>query len=562
MVVIRTSYNDLVNLIGKEITQDELERLLAFAKAEIDALEDDELQIDIKTSNRPDLWCAEGISREIRGILEKEKGIPKYEVKPSNLKVVVDEKLSETRPYIACAVAKKIKLSDYMIKQLMQLSEKIDLSYGRKRKRTSIGMYNLSMIKSPIEYKTVEKDYSFVPLGFEEKLTVEEILKKHPKGLEYGDIVKNYGLYPILISGNGMTLSMPPIINSNDVGRITEETTECLIEVTGNNYEAVNLVLNVLCQTFADRGAEIYSVDIVYPPKSLNQIISTPIIKPTEMEVDIKQISKYLGVKLTAKKVVSLLEKRRLNGEIIDNSKVKVFFPPYRADFLHWVDVAEEVAIALDYNKIGPTKWKVLTTGGLLPETESENLVRELLLGSGATEVLTYTLTDPTILSSAVNIKEENFVKVENPVSLTFSVLRNQLYPCLINLLSKNTHEPYPQKIFEVGEVVKLIDNRPTTQANACFMYADAEASFEDAHKLLHQLMKLLDVEYKLRETTHPSFIEGRTGDIIINGKTCGIIGEINPSILERNQIWVPVVGFEIELPLIPTLNCKRKFTY
>lgn len=562
MVVIRTSYNDLISLIGKKVERDELDRLLAFAKAEIDAIEEDELQIDIKTSNRPDLWCAEGIAREVKGILGKEKNIPKYELKKSNYKVIVNEELAETRPYIACAIAKNIKLSDYMIKQLMQLSEKIDLSYGRKRKRTSIGMYNLSMIKSPIGYKTVEKDYSFVPLGFEKEMTVEEILDKHPKGVEFGHIVREYGHYPILVSADGTTLSMPPIINSNDVGRITEETTECLIEVTGNNFEAVNLVLNVLCQTFADRGAEIYSVDIEYPKNILNKTVTTPIIEPQHMEIEVKTISKYLGVKLSAKRVVSLLEKRRLDGEVIDSSKVKVYFPPYRGDFLHWVDVAEEIAIALDYNKMGPTKWKVLTTGGLLPETEDEILVRELLVGTGATEVLTYTLTDPTILSTAVNIEEQKFVRVENPVSLTFSVIRDQIYPCLINLLSKNTHEPYPQKIFEVGEVVKLIDNRPATQTNACFIYADAEASFEDAHKPLHQLMKLLDVEYELRETKHPSFIEGRTGEIIINGKKCGIIGEISPEVLEKNQIWVPVVSFEIELPEIPTLQCKRKFTY
>ena len=562
MVVIKTSFNDIQELIEKELTVEELDKLIAFAKAEVDNIDGDELEIDIKTSNRPDLWCAEGIAREVKGILGKEKGLPRYELKKSNLKVIVSSELSKTRPYIACAVVKGIKLSDYMIKQLMQLSEKIDLSYGRRRKRTSIGMYNLSMIKSPIEYKVANKNYSFVPLGFNEKMTVEKILEQHPKGHEYGYILKEYKQFPILISANGMTLSMPPIINSNDVGRITEETTECLIEVTGNNYQAVNVVLNVLCQTLADRGAEIYSVDIEYPKEILGKTVQTPENKPKEIIVSLEEINRYLGVKLSATKAIQLLEKRRLEAEKMDKNTLKVFTPPYRNDFLHWVDVSEEVAIALDYNKICPTKWKVLTTGGLLPETESENIVREILVGMEATEILTNTLVDPIVFTEKVNIKETNFIKIANPVSLTYSVLRNYIFPGLINVLAKNTHEPYPQSIFEVGEVVKVIENKPVTQTNACFMYDDAEASFEDAHKVLDRLMQLLGVTYKLETYEHPTFLSGRCGKIIIADKECGIIGEIHPEVLEKNQIWLPVAGFEIELYAIPTLDCKRKGTW
>ncbi|MCG3219754.1 MAG: phenylalanine--tRNA ligase subunit beta [Candidatus Heimdallarchaeota archaeon] len=564
MVSIKASYTKMLEFLGKELSMEEFEELLSFAKTEIDdyVKEEDMLVLDIKTSNRPDLWCVEGMIREIKGILDMEKGIPSYEVKESGFSVKVDSALASSRPYIACAIAKKINLDDFHIKQLMQHSEKIDNSYGRKRKRSSIGMYNLSMIQNPVLYETAQKTHKFIPLGYEKEMTLDKILDEHEKGLEFGQIVKDYGIYPILLSADGMTLSLPPVINSNDVGRITEDTTECLIEVTGTNFETVNVVLNILCQTMADHGADIYSVVIEYPPEIHKEQVITPILELESITVELDIIEKYLDVKIDAAKAKELMQKRRFECKELEDNKIEVLIPPYRKDILHWVDIAEEIAIALDYNKIGPTKWKVLTTGGLLPETESENLVREILVGASGIELVTNILTDPNILTTNVNLDKQELVIIENPVSQTYSVLRNQIFPNLINVVSKNTHEPYPQIIFEVGEVVKMDKNDVWTQTNAAFCIADADASFEDAHKRLHHLMKLLNTEYKIENITHPSFTDGRCGIISINDIQCGIIGEINPLILEKNQIWVPVVCFEVELPSIPTLKCKIKKTY
>ena len=563
MVSIKASYKKIQEMLGKKLSIEELHDLLSFAKSEIKQYveEEDMLVIDIKSSNRPDLWSPEGMKREIKGVLGEEQGIPSYEVKDSGYKVIVDPKLSSTRPYIACAIAQNITLSDYYIKQIMQLSEKIDYSYGRKRKRSSIGFYNLSMIKSPVEYKVIEETHEFVPLEHTEKMTLDRILEEHEKGKEFGHIVKGYGHYPILLSADGMTLSLPPVINSNDVGKITEDTTDSLIEVTGTNFETVNVVLNILCQVMAEHGAEIYSVEIDYPSEIYDKSITTPLLQKEEITFDLNVINKYLGTNITIEEAKKLISNKRFDCVSVVDSNITVSIPPYRKDILHWVDIAEELAIALDYNKIGPTKWKVLTTGGLLPETESENLVRDILVGSGGIEVLTNALTDPEILTTNVNIEEDDFVKIENPVTASYSVMRNRIFPLLVNVLSKNTHESYPQIIFEVGEINNISKDKVITQSNAAFFYADAEASFEEVHKRLHHLMNLLRIDYKLETIKHSSFTEGRCGKIIVDKKECGIIGEIHPSVLEKNQIWVPVVGFEIELPKLPTLNCETKIT-
>ena len=128
----------------------------------------------------------------------------------------------------------------------MHLQDKLDQTNGRNRQKTSIGIYNLDLIKPPIDYTAVKpEEVSFVPLGFSEKMSLDEIFEQHPKGIEYGHIVKKNPLYPMLFDNEGKVLSFPPIINSNDLGKITEQSRNLLIEVTGTLHKTVLNTLNL-----------------------------------------------------------------------------------------------------------------------------------------------------------------------------------------------------------------------------------------------------------------------------------------------------------------------------
>ena len=148
----------------------------------------------------------------------------------------------------------------------MHLQDKLDQTNGRNRQKTSIGIYNFDLIKPPIEYTAVKPaEVSFVPLGFSEKMGLDEILERHPKGIEYGHIVKKNPLYPMLFDSEGKVLSFPPIINSNDLGKITEESRNLLVEVTGTLHKTVLNTLNLVTLALIDRGGKAYSATIHYP---------------------------------------------------------------------------------------------------------------------------------------------------------------------------------------------------------------------------------------------------------------------------------------------------------
>ncbi len=570
MVSFKISYKDVVSLlkIDQNTSIEVLDDLFSYGKCEIEDydLEDDLIKVDCKTSNRPDLWGVEGLVREVSGITGIATGLPDLSAEPSGYILEVDANIKSFRPFIACSIVRGLRFDDFLIKQLMQLQEKVDLSYGRRRKRSSIGIYNIKMVKSPIYYGLTSRKSSFIPLGYDEPFTLDEILTKHPKGIEHRDILPKKGKLPILKDAEGTVLSMPPIINSNDVGRVTEETTDVLIEVTGTKLEVVKVVNTLIAQALRDRGGSIYSVEVKYPPdhNEAPEIMITPEVEPYRIKINPENIEKHLNLKLKPKDMIKLLQKRRFDVEIQKNSLI-VKYPPYRVDLFHWVDIAEEIAIAYGYMNIKPTDWKIMTIGKLSPRTISENHVREILSGCTLQEVLNFTLTGPENLTTMMgkgNLPSE-CVEVSNPVSLNYSVMRNRLIPGLYDFLSKNTHNEYPQYLFEVGEVVSLNTNKEIeTAVNAAVALSDTEVSFEHCHSILETLFKCLDTEYELKPIKSIEFINGRTAQIMIDGQIAGIIGEVNPNLLENWQVFMPTAAFEISLSLIPTLKLPPLLTF
>ncbi|MEM5878936.1 MAG: phenylalanine--tRNA ligase subunit beta [Candidatus Aenigmatarchaeota archaeon] len=549
MPTIEASYQDLCELIGRKIEIEELKELVNFAKCEIEAVEGDNLKIEAKDTNRPDLWSSEGIAREIRS-RAFEPIFPEYEVKSSEVVVEVDKKVSKVRPYTVCAVVKNLKVTPAFLSQMIQLQEKIAGSLGRNRKEVAIGVYDYDKIKPPIRFTTVKPDgIKFIPLDFKEALTPREILEKHPKGKEFGHLLAGKKEYPIFIDARNEVLSLPPIINSEYSGKVTEETKNVFIECSGFNLKFLMPALNVMVTAMADRGGEICSVKVVYPSKT----IITPDFKPKKTFVDVSYVRKISGLDLSLGEICKLLEKA--NYKILKKGKkIELLYPAYRNDIMHQRDVVEDVIISYGYNKIKPEPLKMKVEGKLSEIEVKTEKVEELMVSLGFQEILSYTLTSKENLFKKMNLKEERVAEIENIVSENWSVFRNWLLPSLMEFFANNQHVEYPQKIFEVGDVV-LIDEKQETRTRdvrkLVVAIADSRVSYDDIVAVLDAFMSLVGAKYKLRESKHPSFIEGRTAEILVKGKAIGIIGEIHPSVLENWKLEMPIAAFEIDLSFI-----------
>jgi len=557
MPTIDVDYDDFEKMLGIELhwDMDKLNNILNFVKGEVKLLDEKEriISIEIKDTNRPDVWSIEGLARALRGFLGIEKGLRRYIVGEPIVEVYVDRRLRDIRPYIGCSIVKDVKLTDTIIRGLMHLQDKLDQTYGRNRQRTSIGLYDFSLITPPLYY-TVAKpiEISFVPLGFEEEMNLKEILKRHPKGMEYGPIVSKHPIYPVLLDSKKKVLSFPPIINSDDLGKLIEKTEHVLVEVTGTMHETVLNTLKMVTLSLIDCGGKAYSAVIHYSHENLEVV--TPKLETWLMDLKVEYVNKVLGLQLTAKQIAELLSKARFGVEKLGRTEVRVQIPCYRIDVMHPVDLVEDIAIAYGYNKIKPL-WRILpTTGGVRAEQNLLNIARELMVGLGFQEVLTYTLTNPEALFTKMNHKKERIIEIANPKVQTLTCLRSWLLPSLMEFLSNNLHMEYPQKIFELGTVTLLDEKRETRtrdEERLAAVIAHANASFSEIKSALDAFFMNLGLEWKTKETKHPSFIEGRVGSAVVNETNMGIVGEVHPKVLEAWKLENPAAAFELHMSKI-----------
>jgi phenylalanyl-tRNA synthetase beta chain len=554
MPTVEVERGDLESLLGLKLPEhmEELNDMLAYVKGEVKSIEGQELHIEMKDSNRADLWSAEGLARALRGFLNLEKGLKGYTIAGSSgVEVRVDVRLKTIRPYIACAAVKAVSLDDAAIRQIMHLQDKMDQTYGRHRRRTSIGLYDFDLISPPLRYGVAEpEEVSFVPLGLEKKMTLREILEKHPKGVEYGSIVSKNPVWPIFLDSEGKVLSFPPVINSADLGQVTEATGNVFIEVTGTAYETVLNALANVTLALADRGGTIYSVKIHYPYRELKDVV-TPELKTEALDVDVGYVQRVIGEKLSPSEIRGLLEKSRYGVAKVSESKITVEIPCYRVDIMHPIDIVEDVAIAYDYNKMRP-KWpQLLTVGALSDETKFRNLTREIMVGSGFQEILSFTLSNPEALFTKMNLEPQKVVEIANPKVTSLTCLRGWLLPSLMECLSRNVHVEYPQKIFEVGYcVVHDADegNKTRDLEKLACVTIHSNASFTEAKSVLEAFLANLGIRCELEETSHGSFIEGRAGKILVGKRDIGFIGEVHPQVLQNWKLENPAAAFEITL--------------
>jgi len=568
MPTIDVDCAELERLLGWSWKGDleKLDWLLAFVKSEVKLLNEQEgvVSVELKDTGRPDLWSVEGLARTLRGFLGLEKGSRRYDVAEAVVDVHVEAGLKAIRPYICCSVVKGIKLTDAVIRGLMHLQDKLDQTYGRSRQKTSIGIYDYNLISPPLSYAVAKPDaVNFVPLGFEEKMSLAEILLCHPKGVEYGHIVKDHSVYPILLDAERKVLSFPPVINSNDLGRVTEETGNLLVEVTGTAHQTVLNTLNLVTLALIDRGGKAYAATIRYPDDAfyVSKEVVTPDFSSRHMELSVGYANKVLGLTLSAERMTECLLIAGLGVEKVAGDSISVVVPCYRVDVMHSVDLVEDIAVAYGYNNIEPVWRELPSTGGVRREQRLIDVSRELMVGLGFQEVLNYTLTSPESLFDKMNIEKTRIVEVANPKVVTMSCLRSWLLPSLMEFLGSNQSVEFPQKIFELGKVTLLNETWETKTRDEEWLAAATThptASFSEIKSALDSLFMNLGVEWQIKETVHPSFVEGRVGKVTVDCAQVGILGEVNPQVFESWKLENPIAAFEINVQKIVQTKLEK----
>jgi phenylalanyl-tRNA synthetase beta chain len=548
MPVIEVNLRDFQQLLGKKVALTELRDRLPMMGTGWEGLTEDGFYLEV-FPNRPDLLSIEGLVRAYASWTGVRTGLKKYNVNKSEFMVYVDERTKVVRPYFLTAVVKNVDFDDAFIRSLIQMQEKLHMTHGRKRRKVAIGLHSMEQVEFPIIYTTKPSDFSFRPLGERFGKKLSGILSEMPKGREYAWIVDGFKEYPIIMDKKEMVLSMPPIINSEHT-RVDEMTKELFIDVTGTDIKAITEVLNVICTTFIDWGAEIYEVHNYYPDGT---VLVTPNLNPWEMELDVKYINKTLGSSFTDKDAVVYLEKMGYGAEI-HREKINVKIPCYRADIMHPIDLVEDIAIAYGYENFEPEIPIIYSEAGeALIEIFSRKL-RNFLVGFGLLEVVTFMMSNEEKLFNRMNLPKEAICETENPKMEAYNSLRNRLLPSLMEVLSYNKHHQYPQNLFEVDDVVILDPDSDTgakTKRRLAIVICHAKANFSEIKAVTNSILDNLLIKFDIEEGGWECFLKGRRFIAKIGSQKLCWAGEIHPQVLSNWGIEMPVAALEMDIDLL-----------
>ena len=561
MPKFETKEKFLFSLLGREYTDAELEQVFPRAKAELDEhdKENGVFKIELNDTNRPDLWSAMGLARLLKNYENPQ--IKEYDFFSSKCftadnkgrELHVGKRAKEVREFSCGFVAKGKTVDEDILLTLIQSQEKLCFNFGRKRKTIAMGIYRNDLIKYPIHYDGADPDKThFVPLHMEEDLTLREILEKHPKGQEYGYIIKDKPVYPYLYDDAGEALSMPPVINSAFVGAVEVGDSNLFVEMSGPILKDILLCASIMAVDMADLGFEIEPVKVIYPYETeFGREITVPYYFQDSQSCTLEEIKHVLGEDIDADEAKDALLRMGVYS-VSEGNTIHITCPEYRNDFLHPVDVVEDVMIGYGLENFEPTIPRDFTVGRLTPAEELGRKVKDIMVGMGFQEMIYNYLGSRREYVDNMHIKGDKVIMIANPMSENFEAVRPSIIPSLLESESVSGHATYPHRIFEVGKVAFLepSDNSGTATRNYLgFMSADGAVTFNDANSFINTLMYFLRVEYTLATPEEdPRFIPGRCADIMVGGKKIGIFGEVHPAVLESWGCGMPAVVAEIDL--------------
>ena len=529
---------------------------LPFLGLDIEGIDKEKIRVEYNP-NRPDFSSDTGIFRSLKGLLNETVGLPLFKYSSNKLyEITIDSEVKQIRPILLFFVAKNKKINSFILDQLISMQEDLHNGIARGRKKAAIGIHDLHALEFPLIYNTRGKDSSFIPLDQTKPFKLNEILSDIEVGRKYSTLLRNLHQYPTIVDRNNQIISFPPIINSNNT-KINDKSNNLLIEITGTNLETCKSILAILAYYLYDEGYEIFS-GIIHDDNLTYS--SLKLLKDNTISIDTNIIKSYLGLNLSTKEIRQILNRCRIDVSITNNRKVKCLVPSYRNDIINSVDIVEEVAIGYGIDNIESTIPSFLISAGVRNEYFRKiDEIKETLTGLGFLEMVNFTLLDQNI-STIFNSEDKELlekIKVNESKSKEHEFLRTNILSSLIKNLSYNIHEEYPQKIFEIGKTFSF-KNKIVEQWNLGVLIASNKSNYTEAKAIAQSILKInfgKNISTR-RNDNNNLFLKGRCAEILYESKTIGFIGEVNPDLIAKFNLHIPLSAFELNLSSLLKSEC------
>lgn len=540
-----------------------------------------QLKIEIP-ANRYDMLCFEGIALMLN-IFRGKMPLPNYRlVMPVSGKLetlTIHPDTLKVRPYASGAILRNIKFTQESYDSFISLQDKLHQNLARQRSLVAIGTHDLDTIKGPFTYEALPpKDISFVPLNQTKKMNAEEMMEFYENDRHlsrYLHIIRDKPVYPVIFDSQRIVCSMPPIING-DHTKITLNTRNVFIDLTATDRTKLEIVNNIMVAMFSQYCAEPFTIEPIQIISDHNgETRQAPNISPRKTEAEVDYINNCCGLNESPERICELLTKMCYTAKpsSIDKNLIEVLVPPTRADVLHQCDIMEDVAIAYGFNNLPRTSPnKASTIAQPLMVNKLADIVRMEAAMAGWSEVMPLILCSHDENFGWLNRKDdgETAVKLANPKTAEYQVVRTTLLPGLLKTIRENKKHSVPIKVFEVSDVAfkdLTLERKARNERHFAAAWYGKTSGFEVVHGLLDRVLlmlktafltheeglagKTLDYEVKedpakpdgywIEEIDEPTFFAGHAAAIYLrlNGKQVriGEFGILHPTVLDKFEL-------------------------
>jgi phenylalanyl-tRNA synthetase beta chain len=551
MVYVYAKQSKINEYVGEDLSVEQIDETLKDMGMDMKGISDEtdpEMKVEI-TAEKMDMVSTIGIGRAVRFYRGISKELPRYKIAPAKNKVIVEKSVEAVRPKTVCVILRDVSMTQELLDEMIEIQEKVHDSFGRHRKKASIGIYPMGEFSFPVTF-TGEKSNNIIfhPLEGDCEMSAKEILETHETGKKFAHLLSGHDVYPVFRDSNKEVLSLPPVINSNKTGRVDLHHKDLFVEISGFNLTYLDNLLKVLTTTFLEFGCSAEAVSVEYSGGETYELN----LENSKDTISLDYINKLVGINITAKEVKKLALKVMLEVESVKGDEITFLIPPYRTDIWHDSDIADDIARAYGYNNIVPELPGIATVGGRLDVNEFRDRLGNTMVNFGFIELYSYMLTSTKtqFTKMAISEPDKKFEKLLDSEDQGLNMLRVRVLPEILESLLINRKNKYPQQVFENGFTIVKDETCETGAKNVrhlCAAIADPKTNYTKIKGAFDTFMKLNNIDFEIKVNDEiPFLISGRSAEIIVGGKSVGFIGEVSPEVLTNFGLLVPVVTFEL----------------
>jgi len=307
----------------------------------------------------------------------------------------------------------------------------------------------------------------------------------------------------------------------------------------GADPEAASMAAERVCALIAGGGGSI----------GAGAVVTGSAPEREALRLRIGRLNALLGTDLDAASVEGYLAPIGFATRSADAGDLLVEVPPWRPDVTAEIDLVEEVARHHGYSRIPRTVPATAQVGGITDYQRDRRLVADIMVGAGLSEVWTPSLLGPGDHELAgLGLAE---LHLANPMTREESVLRRSLLPGLVRVARHNAGHRNPEvKVFETGVV---FDDPPAGQRRpgerelvAALLAGDEAPAAVRLWRTVEDGMRIAGAE--LAPVQVPGLHPTRTAVIEAAGDVLGVVGEVDPSVLERFEVPGRAGWLELDL--------------